>query len=134
VIHKSLGDSCGTIAGMVMQKGSMLPKGHSKFPRDSLPIDMLLSALSVLVVAQPLSQFPESIMNHPVYLMFVPCIIKRSRKNQHNAQICTTALFHMLDPTCLPSLIYVPRFYPRIFYHMLYIIHVSPYFNSLYSL
>jgi hypothetical protein len=24
------------------------------------------------------------------YLMFVPCIIKLSRKNQHNAQICTT--------------------------------------------
>jgi hypothetical protein len=26
-------------------------------------------------------------------LMFVPCIIRRSRNNQHNAQICTTALF-----------------------------------------
>jgi hypothetical protein len=39
--------------------------------------------------------------------MFVPCIIKRSRKNQHNAQICTTALFHVLALTCfgnsLPS-------------------------------
>jgi hypothetical protein len=29
--------------------------------------------------------------------------IKRSRKNQHNAQTCTTALFHMLVPTCFGS-------------------------------
>jgi hypothetical protein len=36
-------------------------------------------------------------------LMFVPCIIKRSRINQHNAQICTTALFQMLAPTCFDS-------------------------------
>jgi uncharacterized membrane protein YozB (DUF420 family) len=28
--------------------------------------------------------------------MFIPCFIKRSRKNQHNAQICTTALFIVL--------------------------------------
>jgi hypothetical protein len=35
--------------------------------------------------------------------MFVPCIIKRSRKNQHNAQICTAALLHMLAPTCFGS-------------------------------
>jgi hypothetical protein len=28
--------------------------------------------------------------NIVVYLMFVPCIIRRSRNNQHNAQICTT--------------------------------------------
>jgi hypothetical protein len=35
--------------------------------------------------------------------MSVPCIIKRSRKNQHNAHICTTALFHMLTPTCFGS-------------------------------
>jgi hypothetical protein len=26
-----------------------------------------------------------------------------SRKTQHNAQICTTALFHMLAPTCFGS-------------------------------
>jgi len=34
--------------------------------RDSLPIDMLLSAVSVLVVAQPSSEFPEALMNYPV--------------------------------------------------------------------
>jgi hypothetical protein len=35
--------------------------------------------------------------------MFVPCVIKRNRNNQHNAQIYTTALFHMLAPTCFGS-------------------------------
>ena len=35
--------------------------------RDSLPIDMLLSALSFLVVAQSSSEVPEGIMNNPVY-------------------------------------------------------------------
>jgi hypothetical protein len=32
--------------------------------RDSLPIDMVLSAVSVLVVAQPNSEFPEGLMNY----------------------------------------------------------------------
>ena len=35
--------------------------------RDSLPIDMLLSAVSVLVVAQQSSEFPEGLMNYPVF-------------------------------------------------------------------
>jgi hypothetical protein len=35
--------------------------------RDSLPIDMLLSAVSVLVVAQSISEIPEGLMNNPVY-------------------------------------------------------------------
>ena len=35
--------------------------------RDSLPIDMLLSAVSVLVVAQSSSKIPEELMNNPVY-------------------------------------------------------------------
>ena len=34
--------------------------------RDSLPIDMLLSAVSVLVVAQSSSDIPEGLMNNPV--------------------------------------------------------------------
>ena len=33
---------------------------------DSLPIDMLLSAVSVLVVAQSSSEIPEGLMNNPV--------------------------------------------------------------------
>ena len=33
---------------------------------NSLPIDMLLSAVSVLVVAQSSSEVPEGLMNNPV--------------------------------------------------------------------
>jgi len=36
--------------------------------RDSVPIDMLLSALSFLVVAQSSSEVPEGLMNNPVYI------------------------------------------------------------------
>jgi len=39
---------------------------HKKIWRDSLPIDMLLSAVSVLVVVQPISEIPEGLMNYPV--------------------------------------------------------------------
>jgi hypothetical protein len=39
------------------------------------------------------------IINTRVRLIFVPCIIRRSRNNQHNSQVCSTALFHMLTPT-----------------------------------
>ena len=35
--------------------------------RDSLPIDMLLFTVSVLVVAQSSSKIPEGLMNNPVY-------------------------------------------------------------------
>ena len=41
---------------------------HKKICRDSLTIDMLLSAVSVLVVAQPSSEFPEGLTNYPVYI------------------------------------------------------------------
>ena len=36
--------------------------------RDSLPIDILLSALSFLVVAQSSSEVPEGLMNNPVFI------------------------------------------------------------------
>jgi len=35
--------------------------------RDSLPIDMFLSAVSALVVAHSSSEIPEALMNNPVY-------------------------------------------------------------------
>jgi len=35
--------------------------------RDFLPIDMLLSALSVLVIAQSISEVSEGLMNNPVF-------------------------------------------------------------------
>ena len=37
----------------------------------SLPIDMLLSAVSVLVVAQSSSEIPEGLMNNPVFVLFL---------------------------------------------------------------
>jgi hypothetical protein len=43
--------------------------------RDSLPVDMLLSAVSVLVVAQSSSEVPEGLMNNPVFRWKVFTII-----------------------------------------------------------
>jgi hypothetical protein len=42
------------------------PLVQKKTWRDSLPIDMILSAVSVLVVAQSSSEIPEGLMNNPV--------------------------------------------------------------------
>ena len=42
------------------------PQVQIKTWRDSLPIDMVLSAVSVLVVAQSSSEIPEGLMNNPV--------------------------------------------------------------------
>ena len=44
------------------------PLVQKKTWRDSLTIDMLLFAVSVLVVAQSSSEIPEGLMNNPVYL------------------------------------------------------------------
>ena len=43
------------------------PLVQKKTWRDSLPIDMLLSVVSVFVVAQSSSEIPERLMNNPVY-------------------------------------------------------------------
>ena len=43
------------------------PLVQKKTWRDSLPIDMLLSAVSVLVVAQSSSEIQEGLTNNPVY-------------------------------------------------------------------
>jgi len=44
------------------------PLVQKKNLRDSLPIDMLLSSVSVLVVAQSSSEVPEGLMNNPVLI------------------------------------------------------------------
>ena len=49
-------------------KYAKAPNTKKETWRDSLPIDMLLSAVSVLVVAQSSSEIPEGLMNNPVYL------------------------------------------------------------------
>ena len=46
------------------------PLVQKKKLRDSVPIDMLLSALSFLVVAQSISEVPEGLMNNPVYYSY----------------------------------------------------------------
>jgi hypothetical protein len=38
-----------------------------------------------------------------IRLMFVPCIIRRSRNDQQYAQICTSALFYIPASTCFGS-------------------------------
>ena len=38
---------------------------HKTICRNLVPIDMLLSAVSVLVVVQPISEFPEGLTNYP---------------------------------------------------------------------
>ena len=51
-----------------MEPGSTpRPLVQKKTWRDPLPIDMLLSAVSVLVVAQSCSEIPEGLMNNTVY-------------------------------------------------------------------
>ena len=47
------------------------PLVQKKTWRDSLPIDMLLSAVSVLVVGQSSSEIPEGLMNNPVLLVHI---------------------------------------------------------------
>ena len=71
VIHKALRDfrtlryssRDGHAEGEHVSRG----RDSKKTWRDSLPIDMLLFAVSVLVVALPISEVPEGIMNYPVY-------------------------------------------------------------------
>jgi hypothetical protein len=52
---------------------------HKKAWSDSLSIDMLLSAVSVLVVAQLSSELPEGLMNYPVNVGGVIIIIGTGR-------------------------------------------------------
>ena len=51
---------------LAVEPGSTPRPSTKKTWRDSLPIDMLLSAVSVLVVAQLSSEIPEGLMNNPV--------------------------------------------------------------------
>jgi hypothetical protein len=60
------------------------PLVQKKTWRDFLPIDMLLSAGSVLVVAQPSSEIPEGLMNNPV----IQAIIKINQ----NVKPCSSAV------------------------------------------
>jgi hypothetical protein len=66
----------------------------------------ILIWLSDKRIARKFGQYQTSI--NEKCLMLVPCIIRRSRNNQHYALICTYPLLYILAPTCfgssLPSL------------------------------
>jgi hypothetical protein len=51
---------------------------------------------------RPLRLF-SSVNIRKVCLMFVPCIIRRNRNNQHHALDCATPLFNIQAPTCFSS-------------------------------
>jgi len=56
------------------------PLVQKKTLRDSLHIDMLLSALSFLVVAQSSSEVPEGFMNNPVLEIKVSVLLEHDTK------------------------------------------------------
>ena len=67
--------------------------------RDSLPIDMLLSAVSILVVAQPCSEIPEGVTNYPVYIQgehkvfpWLQTFITRKLRGIKNRSTCWSVL------------------------------------------
>jgi hypothetical protein len=53
------GETCKYVTAPSIQK-------QKKTWRDTLPTDMLLSAVSVSAVAQPSSKIPDGLMNYPV--------------------------------------------------------------------
>jgi hypothetical protein len=62
-------------------KPASTPRSLGGTSRDSLAIDMLLSAVYVLVVARPSSEVAEKLMNYPAHiicinvrLFILPCI------------------------------------------------------------
>ena len=52
-------------------KYAKAPSTKKKTWSDSLPVDMLLSAVSILVVAQSSSEIPEGLTNNPVFHNFM---------------------------------------------------------------
>ena len=71
------------------------PLVQKKTWRDSLPTDMLLSAVSVLVVAQSSSEIPEGLMNNPVlsqlFRTTLQCITTHSVAFDVSLTFCVTA-------------------------------------------
>ena len=65
------------------------PLVQKKAWRNSLPIDMLLSAASVLVVAQSSSEIPEGLINNPVLTVHGPMNLKPPE----NQELLSVSLF-----------------------------------------
>ena len=77
--------------------------------RDSLPIDMLLSAVSVLVVAQSSSEIPEGLMNNPV--LFCECLLFCSAACSQTSHFCAMLYSHACKSFFFFQLI--PNIYTR---------------------
>ena len=75
VIHESVRDfwplRYGSRDGHAEEEHVNRGRDTKKAWRDFLPIDMLFSAVSVLVVAQPSSVVPEGLTNYPVFIFWV---------------------------------------------------------------
>jgi hypothetical protein len=82
-------------------KYATAPSIQKKTWRDSLLIYMLLSAVSVLVVAQRSSQVPEGLMNNPVFC-FCCCVV------QNCVYVCNViSLIRVCCYICLKALLYM---------------------------
>ena len=100
--------------------------------RDSLPIDMLLSAMSVLVVAQSSSEIPERLMNNPVWksrdctlkLVFPHCTFTGSFHTSHCVEqpvVSQPQTREWLLRTCVALTSYAgPDLLRRIFPHQMH--------------
>jgi hypothetical protein len=64
-------------AGGETCKYATVPSTHKKTWIDFLPIGLLLSTVSVFVLAQPSSEFLEVLVNYPVH-----------GKHSHNCEVC----------------------------------------------
>jgi hypothetical protein len=65
-VHAMFRHDCPLAVKPASTPRRLLHKKKKKTWRDSLPIDMLLSAVSVFVVALPSSAVPEGLMSYPV--------------------------------------------------------------------
>jgi hypothetical protein len=61
---------------------------------------MLLSAVSLLVVAQPSSEFPEGLMNYPA------CNLELFYKKTNKSSPVTSTMRVKRNRRCIPSLVY----------------------------
>jgi hypothetical protein len=69
----------------------------------TLFLSVCLKSLNCRISLWDLKLVIKERVNWLVDLMFAPCVIRRSGNNQHYAQLCTTALFCILAPTCFSS-------------------------------
>jgi len=77
------------------------PLVEKKTWRDSVPIDMLISAVCVLVVAQSSSEIPEGLMNNPV-LQFPFSFTRHISVFQLNYPSLQSELYICTGGSCIP--------------------------------